>query len=442
MVSQADPLTKVWWIIFFILSFFVRAAYAQSDTPAGSGVDFSQLRLLDAEALLQIHNREVQAAKRALETAQAGTLSAGARANPALSFNMANITPSQGIGSGPLKDKAIDSTIRIDQTIERGDKRQLRMASAQNLELAATADVSETLRQQLLAVRAAYFDLLLNQDKARISAENAKLFENTLQAAELRLHAGDLATADVARIRIDALRTQNDARQAEAERVKSQLALAYLIGADDHALELHAVDPWPPADEDAGGNFTNQTLEHRPDVQAARARVDAAQANQELARSLKKRDLTVGLQYERAPSGIAGGGNADSYGFGISVPLFLGYGYEGEIKQAAANWDAARENLQRVMAQARNEMARSRADLQSAADRVKRFTEILLPEAEKSAAAAEFAFEKGAIGVMDLLDSRRTLRATQIDASTAHADYAKALAAWKASMADGRGQAQ
>ena len=44
---------------------------------------------------------------------------------------------------------------------------------------------------------------------------------------------------------------------------------------------------------------------------------------------------------------------------------------------------------------------------------------------------AEFAYKNGAIGVMDLLDARRTLRAIQIDAATAQADYAKALAAWQ-----------
>jgi cobalt-zinc-cadmium efflux system outer membrane protein len=32
---------------------------------------------------------------------------------------------------------------------------------------------------------------------------------------------------------------------------------------------------------------------------------------------------------------------------------------------------------------------------------------------------------------MDLLDARRTLRAIQLDAAAAQADYAKALAAWQ-----------
>jgi cobalt-zinc-cadmium efflux system outer membrane protein len=55
----------------------------------------------------------------------------------------------------------------------------------------------------------------------------------------------------------------------------------------------------------------------------------------------------------------------------------------------------------------------------------------LLAEAKKSSDSAEFAYKNGAIGVMDLLDARRTLRAIQLDAAAAQADYAKALAAWQ-----------
>src|SRR5207245_4649860 len=106
-------------------------------------------------------------------------------------------------------------------------------------------DFSETFRQQRLALRAAYYDLLLTQDKVDIARETTLLFEGSLRAAELRLKAGDIARADVARLRVDALRAQNDARAAEADRRRAQLALAYLIGAEARASDVRATDPWP-----------------------------------------------------------------------------------------------------------------------------------------------------------------------------------------------------
>ncbi|HVQ61364.1 MAG TPA: TolC family protein, partial [Burkholderiales bacterium] len=87
-----------------------------------------------------------------------------------------------------------------------------------------------------------------------------------------------------------------------------------------------------------------------------------------------------------------------------------------------------------VRAQARTEIARAFSDLQSAAERLQRYDESLLVEAKRSADSAEFAYKNGAIGVMDLLDARRTLRAIQIDAASARNDHSKALSAWQAGI--------
>jgi cobalt-zinc-cadmium efflux system outer membrane protein len=74
--------------------------------------------------------------------------------------------------------------------------------------------------------------------------------------------------------------------------------------------------------------------------------------------------------------------------------------------------------------------------LASTRDRVDRFDTQLLAFARKAAEASEFAYKRGALGVMDLLDARRSLNATQLDAAAAHADYAKAFAAWRAAGVD------
>ena len=107
---------------------------------------------------------------------------------------------------------------------------------------------------------------------------------------------------------------------------------------------------------------------------------------------------------------------------------------EGEVARAQADWYAARDFLDRVLALARSEVSRAAGDLASARERLARFEGELVKEAERTAAAAEFAFKNGAIGVMDLLDARRTLKAIQIDAANARADHAKTLAAYTLSQ--------
>ena len=408
------------------------ALAAQAQAAFGQSADLAELTLAQAELLLQSRNRELLAARRALEAAQANTLTAGARPNPTLSLGVAAINPQAGVGSGPWRDKTVDSSIRVDQVIERGDRRELRVATAQSLAAASAENLSDAYRQQRIAFRSAYYELLFSQDKTSIARDNAVLFGVSTRAAELRLKAGDIAAADVARLRVDALRAANDARAAEGELRRAQLALAYLIGAEAQAAAIQAVDPWPAVADAAEGGVTDELIERRPDVRAAKIRLEAARSARELARSLGTRDLTVGAQFDHYPVGAGANafGTGNSYGVFVSMPFFARYRYEGEIQRAEVDYGAALEALDKARAQARAEFSRALSDLESAGERMRRHDESLLVEAKKAADSAEFAYKNGAIGVMDLLDARRTLRAIQIDAASTRNDYAKALSAW------------
>jgi outer membrane protein, heavy metal efflux system len=398
----------------------VAAETASAIPPLGSVLE--QLTLRQAETFFADRNRELQLAQRSVEGAEADILVASARPNPSLSIGTSQISPSAGIGSGGPLDKRIDTVVGLSQVFERGNKRELRASTAQFNATASRSDRAEIERQQRVALHNAYYDLILAQEKLRISSETATL---------LRLKAGDIAPTELARISVDALRAQNDARAARADQERSQLALAYLIGAEREAARIRAADSWPEVELPQNTPELERVLDARADVQAARARVEAAEKNRELARALRTRDVTAGIQYERFPGDTAN----NSYGFSVSVPLFTNYYYEGEIRHAEVDLQAARDNLERTRALALGEIGKSRSDLNSAGERVRRFREVLLTAAEKAADGAEFAYSRGAIGVMDLLDARRQLYAARLEAVTVRADYAKAFAAWRAAVA-------
>ena len=80
---------------------------------------------------------------------------------------------------------------------------------------------------------------------------------------------------------------------------------------------------------------------------------------------------------------------------------------------------------------AQGQLAQARSALLAARDRLQRLEGGLLADAKRVADAAELAYGKGAMGLMDLLDARRTLRQVQIEAATARADHAKALSDWR-----------
>ncbi|WP_460826814.1 TolC family protein, partial [Massilia terrae] len=211
------------------------APLAHADTP---------LSLAQAVQRALAHNHDARLADIAVASADAAQVQAQAAPNPSLTVQTANINPAAGVGPGSLRSKTVDSTFRIDQLIERGGKRELRGVAAERLARAARSDAADTRRQLRRDVSLAYFDLLAAQERVVILDELAKLSDHTLDAAEKRQRAGDLAAADVARLRIDTLRARNDAEGAVADLAQARRALELLLGEDGGGIPV-ATDGWP-----------------------------------------------------------------------------------------------------------------------------------------------------------------------------------------------------
>jgi cobalt-zinc-cadmium efflux system outer membrane protein len=383
-----------------------------------------RLTLAEAEALWQEHNRELQLARSAISGAEADVLTAGQLPNPQVSLNITQISPWSGYGAGPWKDKKMDNVLRLDQLLERGGKRDLRIKGADARLDASRYDLDDTRRQQLLALQQSYFDLRLAQEKRRLAGELAANYDKSLDTGRIRLKAGDISQVELSRLQIDKSRADNEVRQTQAELEQAQVTLAYLIGRERDAAQLVAADNWPPLGDH---QLKRGDPERRPDVAAARLRVAAAEAARDLAKAQKTRDVTLGIQYEHNLQNEP----TNSYGFGVSIPLFIFHEYEGDIARAEADLTTARLLYDRTLAQAVGGSDQASSALRSAEERLRRLETGLLADAERVAKAAELAYSRGAMNLMDLLDARRTLRQIQIETATARADYAKALAAWR-----------
>ena len=415
--------------IFLSATLSIPCAYAQQNW---------SLSLEQALAIARERNYDLKLSRSAIRFAQANVEIAGAPPNPTLTTQATNINPSSGLGGGSLLNKSIDTTIRVDQLIERGGKRELRTENARRLEMATRADSINLLYQLERVVTEAYVDVMAAQERRAAAKDSAKLLDAILAAAQKRKDAGDISGTDVERIKVDALRIKNELAAAEGELVRARNAIGVLLGEADRASMLEAIDPWPGLElaELSDQTMPEQIIDARADVRAANARLEAAKTNSKFAQSLRTRDVTVGMQYEHYPqTGASSSGGASSYGVSVQIPLFVRYYYGGEIRAAEANFDNASDTLFKIRDAATSEILRARSALQNAAERVRRNRNELLPSAEKAANAAEFAYQNGAAGVMDVLDARRTLRITRLDALAALVDYSKSVAQWRAATA-------
>jgi len=409
---------------------------ALAGAPLASSVHAQQnveidLTLQHAEELLLAADHDLLAIRLAARAAHADVITAGEAPNPQLSFNSSGGNIKTGIGTGYPWDKRLDSVLRIDQPLERGGKRGLRVKAASSAAAAADLDINDVLRTAKQSLTASYYDLKYAQEAEESYSSLLDFERQSLTAAESRQHAGDASAIDVARLRIEAARAESDWLHAKQATRQAQIALAELLGLGDSSEQLHAGDEWPTLVAAHAADTSNviDFVSKRPDVQAAQQRANAATRNLELAQAQRTRDVTVGVQYEHD---LTLGPVVNSWGVGVSVPLFVRNRYEGEIARAHADRDSAAEALEHIKLNAQLEIEQANADLSFATQRMKKYQSEVVDDARASSEAAEYAYQRGALGLTDLLDARRAYQAVKLDSLDAHNAYAKALAEWRA----------
>lgn len=397
-------------------------ALAQPAAADGSPISLAQV-LRSAR-----DNLDVALARHALAGARADIVAADRRPFPTLSAGIGNIDLQNGNGSGnPWTAQTYDKSVGLDWTWERGNKRELRTLAARRAASAAESDLDDMRLQQTLVAQAGFFDLLAAQERLREVREIERSASQLAGSAGRRLQAGDLSAQEAARTEIEAQRALSDVQQAELERQRAALLLWQAAGLTILPEQLQAQAEWPAPDGPPVADADLDALvEARADVRAAQARVTAAQAALDSAGAQKHADITWGASYDHYP-----GTSISLLALRMQMPLQVGYAYQGEIARAGAQLALAQDALEKTRRLARGDLQRLQQELRNSAQRALTYEREILPRARKVAAGAETAYGKGAIPLTDLLDARRTLRATLLDALAARTDYAKAAGAWQ-----------
>jgi cobalt-zinc-cadmium efflux system outer membrane protein len=408
--------------------FFSGAALALASALAPAA--WAQGVTLDLPQVLQAarQNPDAQAARRAAEAARADVRAADRAPAPTLSAGVSSIDLQRGTGTGSYwSSRRLDKSLGLDWTWERGNKRGLRTEAAEHSAQAAQADSQDMQVLQQIGALGAYYDLLAGQERLQAMQALADSAQALARSAELRLKAGDISAQDAARTRIESERARADLQAAQLAQQQATLALAGWIGQSAPAQGWQAGGLWPLAQATSAPDI-EALLEQRPDVVAARARLAAAQAAVQGAEALNRADPTLGATFDHYP----GADRTDRLlALRLSIPLNAGARFEGEIGRTLAQAQQAQDLLDKARVQGRAELQALWQATQAQTARLQTYDAQILPQAQRVAAQAELAFAKGGLPLTDLLDARRTLKATQLEALSVRTDHAKAVGAWQ-----------
>ena len=362
--------------------------------------------LSEEQALVQFYqqNLGILAARYIVDSARAQEMIAAEFPNPQLSFDLFKITP-----------RAVDGypgrSARIDQLIELGGKRRLRVAAATLGTQASEHDLKDALRTLSNALRHAYYTQVLAQKSVSLASDEFEHLKEVEKISELRFKRGDIAESDFLRIQVETDQASSDLDTAQAQLTSARAALALLLAWPADAATLRVAETWPQSMQRlAGANADSliaKALSRRPDLEAARLRSAQAREQVKLAQKLQIPDVTVGVDYQHDADNSA----VDSYGFGFQVAIPIFNQYKGEIAQAKANLSTT--ELQALLQEKtiRSEIERGFSAWQAAARITQRFQAHVLARVTAIRQAAELAYSKGATSVLDLIDAERRYKA-------------------------------
>ncbi len=408
------------WVALLLLGSTARVAVAGEGSPPS-------LTLAEARRLAVERGWPLLSARADLEVAEAQRLTARAFPNPQLSSSVQKLrTGSAPPGTAPSRD----TTTALSQLVELGGKRGDRVRSAAAVAAASGQRVEFTRTRLDADVVKAYAAALAAQETVRIQRLSAASLTRSAEIAEDRFKAGEISDAEREQVGIAAGRFEADVRTAEAGAVQARAALQLLLGTPrpDGGLELAedldrlstlvataapsrdaTVPPWDVAD--------------RPDVRAAAAEVDRAQADLSLQKALRVPDPTLLAQYEsELPD------HPHTVGFAVSLPVPLFNRNRGGIRAAETARDSARRELDQADARAWAELAAASAAWDAALDRRRRVHGDLLPRAEKVEEMVAFAYRNGAASLLELLEAERNLNELRLAAVGTDAETVAAAA--------------
>lgn len=286
----------------------------------------------------------------------------------------------------------------IGQTFELGGKRGKRVAYAQARFHQAEAFRALQLRQVAGRVTAAYWNAVSLEHVAGLLREDMSAVDEMVRYHKARVDAGAMRGVDLLRMQIERDRLGIALTTAERDAIQARLELFRQIGqAPSNARLSDRMENAPIVQPLAA----QTAIEQRPDVQAAREAVMAAEADLKLqkANGVPDPDFLAGYKRNSATN--------TAYA-SLQIPLPFRNRNQGEIERARASITAAEVSFSLLETQARIEIAQAQQNYE-AQGRIVRDT---LPEmrarAKQNLQIVTEAYRIGGIDLLRFIDAERT----------------------------------
>jgi len=314
------------------------------------------------------------------------------------------------------------------QKFPRGRSRELRSRQlglqAEGIDAAARDQRLQILRD----VREQFIEVQKQRELARINAEAVRAFREVAAITRDYYGTGRVDQQDVLQAAVELAKVEDRATRIAQDEEQARTRLATWIG--DAAFGEIATG-WPRLAVGSDADTLQAGLLEHPRIRALQKSVTAADTGVELAQQRYKPGFGVDLTY-----GGRGGRNPDgsprsdllSLMVVMDVPLFTKNRQDRVVAAQVAESSAALFARDDVLRRMRSEIDFHVATAERQRQRIARFENTLLPQAEFSSEASMNAYRSAVADLTQLLASRITEFNLQLEYATLRGERLKTLA--------------
>jgi outer membrane protein, heavy metal efflux system len=344
---------------------------------------------------------------------------AGLKPNPTLTVSGENF-PLDPPDGGFRLNRTMDWFAYFSQTIERGNKRELRRAAAQRAVDIAKVEAEALERQLIYDVKIAYQNAAIARERIELLRENINQLGQLVKLNEVRVQAGYSAEGDLIKVRVEAQRIDYSVRKAMIEYDRAKIALQKAMGESSFENDFDLAERLDFKPTSFNPKSLQEAALQRLNIKLAEARLEKAQAFLQLERANARPDLTASFGYKR------NGRDNALYG-ALSIPLPLYSQNRGNIARATAEVSMIEAELKFERAAVLAELTAARRTVEANERQIEALRAEFLRNADESQQVSLAAYREGATDLLHLIDAQRTRTQAQELYFQALSDYQLAI---------------
>jgi cobalt-zinc-cadmium efflux system outer membrane protein len=388
----------------------------------------SNLTLEDAVRTAYANNSLLRSARLAVESAIGRAERAGAWPNPALSFIAEDVPRDGGLSEGK-------NLFGVSQTVPFPFKKTFEGRVGRSEVESARTNFALTAIGLERDVKIAFYRVLAAERSLAISHEAAAVAAALANAARKRVQSGAAPLQEELRAQIEYERANSDVYARELERDSARESLFVLMG---RAIDDATVVGDLSADTTLAGNLPADTTlvptedavtvaeDLHPLLAGAEARVN--RAVYELRRA--KLELLPDLDLRIAAGRDEGNNDIIEMEAAISIPLFDFGG--GLRREKRAELEAARAEVVATALEFDSSIRKAGHNFRGAARQASAYRDRIIPRAEQALDLVRGGVDAGKFGLIDLLDTQRTLADARLAYVARLLELNMARAEWEA----------